>query len=164
MKLKAVDPECRLDLTLNTAAEPVSFAAVFRRVGRKEQQSLLDVINAWGFGATTDANDRHMREQEDLILDLLIRFEGLPFEEEEGDQGVSAEATALIRRVVARRINDDTKVAEIDAGVEALLQNPVAVRRFEEIAAVMDDSLFFTKILQAAMRSVVEAGRERSKN
>jgi hypothetical protein len=47
---------------------------------------------------------------------------------------------------------------------EELLQNDEAVLRFESIVAVLDDPLFFTKTLNAAMRSVMEAGLERSKN
>lgn len=161
MKLKLVDPEYRADLTITTAAEPIKFAAIFRRVGRKEQKRLLNGINNWDPQADAEGV---MIEQENLITDLLIRFEGLPTEEDGVAGVVSGEVKTLIRSVVERRVGDSAKTADIHEGVEELLQNPEAVRRFEELAAVLDDPLFFTKTLNAAMRSVMEAGLERSKN
>ena len=162
MKLRLVDPEFRVDLSIATAAEPIKFAAIFRRVGRQEQKRLLGEINGWDYAGDPDGA---MKQQENLIVDLLIRFEDLPLEEDEDATGqVSGAVKTLMRSVVERRIGEAYRSDEVNAGVEELLQNDEAVLRFESIVAVLDDPLFFTKTLNAAMRSVMEAGLERSKN
>ena len=171
MKIRAIDPICRRDISIATEAEPFEFAVIFRRVGRKEQKRLLDEVNSWRSSAIfgDDADTQALR-QEIFLQDLVQRFEGLPVE----DDGLGDEPAASVRTLITgiitrsyegRKLSDHQTVEElIENDVARILSDPDERRHYEELDAVLDDALVFTKVLNAAIESVVNAGIERSKN
>lgn len=179
MKLKIIDPEYPADISIATPEGAVEFTAVFRRVGRKEQKRLLDVINAWSDPA--DQQDDPVTQQENFITDLLIRFEGLPVDDEGSDQdsddtqaeAADASIRTFIYGILFRRereldvVEDDlaeAMLSRVTQQVDAVINDPDQLRVYQELEAVLDDPLCFTKVLNAAVKAVINAGVERSKN